>query len=797
MNVAKKSPGVRGSSLARRIALLAGLALAPFALAIFVFAGYVYGGVVAGGRLPTGSLGGFAVRAPVTILRDARGIPHIRAHNEHDLFFSEGYAQASDRLFQLDVYRRLVAGRLSEIFGSAALASDENARVLDIDAIARAQIAALTPAERANLQAFADGVNAAIRTRPLPPEFRFLAYTPEPWTPKDSIVSSFSTVLALTDDWYAVAARIGVIDEVGPAAKDAFFSISDPLYDAPATSRERAPVAPLPPLTVRFPKAPSLFVASSDALRDERAGLGSNNFVSGGAFTATHRALLANDPHLELRIPGVWWVADLEAPGLHVAGVTLAGVPGIVLGHNAHLAWGATNGTVATVEVYRETFRDATSDEYRAGTAWVRAERRIETFAVRFAKPVTRTYLRTRHGFVFEDLGVRKLAAAWVSDIDRRSSFAQFDALDRAASASAGLAALAAYSSPAQNFVLADDAGNAGYVLAGEIPTDPAWGMVVHDGTTSPPAARAYVPYAALPHLAAGKSVVAFTANARPYGKGYPYRLSASFAPPYRAANIGRHLARRPYDIASFSAIQADIVSLPEADLAAAAARAIERRSLTHDAGLSDAYAGLRAFKGTFSGNSRGAVFVTVLRRAATERLVRYHMSPAVAIPYLQNDEGAAFVAVMRALRDRPRGWVPSDDYDAFLIAALRDAVAALHKYGQYDQTWEAFGARTALHPLAAFGLSMWNGVRFPGNGDPYSPHVQAPANAQSFRAVWDIGNWNAGGIVIPQGESGEPGSAHYRDAAAQWLAGGLVPLPFDDRDVIRAASETLVLKRF
>ena len=792
---AATSRDARGGPLLRRIGLLAGLSLAPIVLAILIYAAYVYAGVIAGARLPTGSLGGFAVREPVTIVRDARGIPHIRARSEHDLFFAEGYAQASDRLFQLDIYRRVVSGRLSEIFGKAALASDENARVLDIDAIASAQVAALSSAERANLQAFADGVNAAIRTRPLPPEFRFLAYSPEPWTPKDSIVASFSTVLALTDSWYAVASRIDVIDEVGPAAKDAFFSITDPLYDAPVASRERAPVAPLPRLTVRFPKAPSLFVASSDDVRDERAGLGSNNFAAGAHLTATHRALLANDPHLELRIPGVWWLADLEAPGLHVAGVTLAGVPGIVLGHNAHVAWGATNGTVATVEVYRETFRSASSDEYRAGNAWVRAERRSETFAVRFGKPVTQQYLRTRHGFVFEDRGVQKLAATWVSDIDRRSTFAQFDALARAPSTSAGLAVLGAYSSPAQNFVLADDAGNAAYVLAGEIPTDPAWGMAAHDGVTSPPAPHAYVPYAALPHLAAGKSVVAFTANARPYGKGYPYRLSASFAPPYRAANIARRLAQRPYDIARFSAIQADIVSLPEADLAAAATRAIARRHLTEDADLRDAYAALRAFHGTFAGDSRGAVFVTVLRRAATERIVRYHMSPPVGVGYLQNDEGAAFVALMRALRDRPRGWVPSDDYDAFLIAALRDGVAALRKHGQYDETWASFGARTAQHPLAAFGISLWNGEPFPGSGDPYSPHVQAPANAQSFRAVWDIGNWNAGGIVIPQGESGEPGSPHYRDAAAQWLAGGLVPLPFDDAAVARAAAETLVLK--
>jgi penicillin amidase len=163
-------------------------------------------------------------------------------------------------------------------------------------------------------------------------------------------------------------------------------------------------------------------------------------------------------------------------------------------------------------------------------------------------------------------------------------------------------------------------------------------------------------------------------------------------------------------------------------------------------------------------------------------------------VPYLAGDEGAAFVALLRAIRDRPKGWVPDDDYDELLVAAMRDGIAALRKHGAYEQTWSDFGARTAKHPLAGFGIGFWNGIPFPGLGGPYSPHVQAPANAQSYRAVWDVGNWKAGGIVIPQGESGEPGSPHYRDAAPIWLQGDLVPLPFDDSDVAKVAEETLTL---
>jgi len=750
--------------------------------------------VRAGAAEPPPVVAGAPVRAPVHIVRDERGIPHVVAANEHDLYFAEGYLQGTDRLFQLDIYRRLVEGRLAEILGTLALKSDLDARVFSIDELAAAQFAALPAAQRDHLAAFAAGVNFAMKSRPLPPEFRVLGYRPEPWVARDSLAASFATVLALTDSWNDVATRADVVAAVGPAARDAFFSISDPAYDAPTAGAGRAPIAPLPPLSIAYPNVTPLHVASAgEPDLDDRAGAGSNEFAAGAARTATHRALLANDPHLELRMPGVWWLADLRAPGLHVAGATLPGVPGIILGHNEHLAWGATNGTVATVAIYRERFRSADSDEYLAGNAFLRAAHRSERFVVRFGKPVVRDYLRTRHGFVFADRGAVKLAAAWTADIDRRSSFVQFDALDRAASTAAAMRALATYPGPPQNFVVADDRGRAGYVLAGEIPIDDAWALGAHDGPSSGSPQRPFVPFARLPHVTPSREAIAFTANARPYGARYPYRLSAAFSPPYRAARIREHLAAGRASVASFEAIQADDTSLPERELAAAGARALAKAP-GNDPGLQTARRELARFDGRFDGSSRGAVFVYALRRAAMERLALLHMPSELALRYLKSEPGCAFVAVMRMLRERPHGWVPGDDYDAFLIAAMRDGIADLRAHGKSDATWSDVGDRTAQHPLAALGLGAWNGTRFPGFGDAYSPHVQAPANAQSFRAVWDIGRWDAGGMVIPQGESGLPGSPHYRDLAPTWLAGTLVPFPFGDRAVASAARERFEL---
>ncbi|HMD02037.1 MAG TPA: penicillin acylase family protein, partial [Candidatus Baltobacteraceae bacterium] len=230
----------------RRIGLgLVALISLPL-LVLAAYALYVVAGVWAGAGAMTGTLSGLGVRAPVRIARDARGIPHVRAGNERDLFFAEGYLQGSERLFQLDVYRRLVAGRLAEVFGSAALESDVEARVVDVAGIIRDQERSLDPRERDDVQAFADGVNAAMRTRPLPPEFRVLAYQPEPWTREDSLRASFATVLTLTDSWNDVLVRADVADALGSSALDAFFPITDPRYDSPTTTRVPAPVAKLP-----------------------------------------------------------------------------------------------------------------------------------------------------------------------------------------------------------------------------------------------------------------------------------------------------------------------------------------------------------------------------------------------------------------------------------------------------------------------------------------------------------------------------------------------------------------------
>lgn len=654
----------------------------------------------------SGTISGLGVWQPVAILRDGRGVPHIAARNEHDAFFAQGFVEGSDRLFQMDLTRHYVEGRLAEILGEPALASDEYVRTLPVEQLAQIQWERLPLRVQDDLQAFADGVNAAMRTQPLPPEFRMLLYKPQPWRPQDSLVTSFGIVLDLADLWTDVANR-----ESPPGLYNREHPLTDPCYDAPVSEG-----------LSHISESPRCIPSVAELAMPPAAG--SNEWATGAARDATGRALLANDPHLRLAIPGIWYLVDIRFPGYHAAGATFAGLPGVVLGHDDYVAWGATNGTVASLSVF-----DAPRNLDAA--SWV-----TETFGVRFGLPVRKSYYRGARDFGATLRDGRFVLVRWNAYSDPRSQMETFDGLDGARSIADALNALRRYPGPTQNFVLADASGRVAYQLAGSIPDDPAWARYIHPASDL---ARKYplVPFNALPRVAASRSAIAWTANNKMYGEGYPYRLSPEFGPPYRAYRIAQLLkARNRYDVAYFAGMQMDTLSLPERDLAW--------------------MQGFRRWDGRFTPVSIDAATIYAERRA----LVRGTQSmPAFMI---------------RARRLRRVGRRP--------MAAAS------------PQPWGVVGAVTPKHPLASLGASFLNGTTFPGDGDSFTIHAQSPGFSQSFRAVWDIGNWDAGGISIPQGESGEPGSPHYTDEAKAWIAGTLEPLPYSKRAVEAAARERLTL---
>lgn len=706
----------------------------------------------------------------VRIVRDERDIPHIYASTQHDLMFAQGYAEASDRLFQMDLIRRYVYGNLSEVLGPAVLSADERARIPNIRGIVERQWTHLDPHERSLLQGFADGVNAAMQREPLPPEFHILLYKPQRWRPQDSLAAGMAVALDLIDPWDDVIRRNEVAHAKNAAPLGALYAITDPAYDAPIDG-EVKPVASLPPRDKLGMTSTNATVSSTA----ERGPIGSNEWAVGAAHSSTGRALLANDPHLRLQIPDVWYLVDLHHADFHVAGVALVGVPGVVLGHNEDIAWGATNGTVTTESLYLDSMRDA--------------KPRKEVFHVRLAGDRTYTYYDTKHGFVAEKRGKQAVSVYWHGTRTPISPLATFEGLNRARTIADALNALRKYPGPPQNFVIADRSGKVAYQLAGLIPDDPLWGLGVH--ADRDPVYRP-IPFAQLPHVAPSRTAIVFTANNRMYGKGYPYRLSPNFAAPYRAHRIDHLLHQQSrFSVADFARFQADTLSIPERDLARATLAAVRRKNLEADRTLHPYVSELEHWDGRFDPDSRGAAIAWEVRQRAVNRLAGYNAGTA-AQAYRTSAGGDELVLLMRVLRERPHGWWPHDDYDGLLVEALKSAVKAngtrmLEPWGEYAQV-------TVPHPLSRLGMSFLNGYRLPGDGDAYSLHVQTATHAQSFRAVWDVGNWDAGGIVIRSGESGEPASGHYTDFSATWIRETLVPLPFSDAAVRASARQTLTL---
>ncbi|HEY2475600.1 MAG TPA: penicillin acylase family protein [Candidatus Cybelea sp.] len=684
------------------------------------------------------------LRAPVTILRDRRDIPHIRATSDHDLYFAEGYVQGSDRLFQLDLTRRYAYGRLAEVLGVKALAYDKMQRAVDIDAIAQRQLRSMTPRDRDALAAFSAGVNAAAASEPLPVEFRILLYRPAPWTPKDSLAVSIIASLELSDSWQEIFARDAVWRHRGPSCYEAAFPLSDVRYDVTVNGARAAHAASMPARVCD---------EANVAARTQHHAIGSNAWAAGAARSIDARALIANDPHLDLTIPGIWYLVDLQSPQVHAAGATIPGMPGVVLGHNENLAWASTNGEMTTTSVFEAGHLDRPS--------WV-----TERFGVRFSHDVHVPYYRTSREFSVPNENDPSAIALvrWPIYAEAQSTIATVFALDRARSIKDALRALAEYRGTPQNFIFADRSGRVAWHVAGLVPDDPAWGRYVHTARDLHQTYAA-IQFARLPHRAPSRIAILLSANNKAYRAGYPYRLSAQFEPPYRAYRIAQLLrVRRRYDVGYFARMQLDTLSPIDLEIARDVVRLERARpEAPSDAG---ALTLLAHWNGRYAPNSEAA---------ALEHTLRAQLF----------DDDSGFGRHLYELRggSDARFGLGQD-----IGGALRFAFDA-------RRDWREAGGLRIEHPLSPMNFAFLNGAWLPGEGDEYTIHLQEPGFAQGFRAVWDVGNWDRGGIAIPSGESGEPGSRHYTDLSHAWVKGELQPLPFSDAAVARQTEAVLLLQ--
>jgi penicillin G amidase len=698
------------------------------------------------------------VAAKVVIRRDAHGVPHIEAASIEDTLFAQGYVTAQDRLWQMDMIRRVAAGELSEVIGKATIEPDTMARRLRLRRIAQRQVASLPAADRNALAAYARGVNHFIEThrRNLPPEFLPLRYEPRPWNLSDTLLAALQMYRTLTSTWEKELLKQRLL-AAGDAQKVNFL----------------------------FP------VRSGNEVQ-----LGSNAWALSGKWTASGKPILANDPHLEFSMPSTWYLVHLKAPGLDVAGASLPGVPAVIIGHNEQIAWGATNLHFDVQDLYIERL-DLQTGQYLFKGQVLQARREPEVIVVNGGQPIELLNWVTVHGPLIQVEGNQPMTLRWIASEEGAFDFPLLQ-LNQARNFSEFRAALRRFAGPAQNFLYADRAGNIGYQATGRFPIRKGFsGDVPLDGASGDFEWGGFIPFDDLPSVQNPPSGMLVSANQNPFPGNFPYPVGGNYSAPYRSGQIQAllraHTGWKPEDML---VVQKDVYSAFSQFLAKQTVAAADLRKVTNPSVLS-AVQLLRSWNGQMEKGTPQPLIVTLLyqhlRRSIAEKA-----APKLGLTY---DVEMAPVVVERLLRERPPSWF--SDYDKLLVESLSDAVdegermqgraIAKWDYGSYNELVIAHPVAGALPRVGAFLGKYFNIGPVPMSGSSTTVKQTTRRLGPSMRFVADLANWDQTLQNIVTGESGHIFSGHYKDQWDDYYTAHSFQMPFDH--VNAASTLTLVPK--
>ena len=724
--------------------------------------------------------------APVTVVRDQWAIPHIEAASLTDAVFALGFVHAQDRLWQMEFQRRVGAGRLAEIVGGAALPTDRFMRTLGLYRRAAASFDHLSQATRAWLEAYAAGVNAYLKVRsgPLPPEFLILGEPEiEPWTPADSLVWLRVMALDLGTNYRDELLRARLSTRLSDQ------QIADiwPEYpkDAPVTLAALTKGLGLEALAAVLPAAA--------VARD-----GSNAWVLAGSRTRTGAPLLANDPHLGLQAPGVWYLAHLKTQGLELIGATLPGVPAIVLGHNGAAAWGLTNTGADVEDLFIERLDPADRGRYLTPEGSAPFAVRKEVIKVKGAAPVTISVRETRHGPVFSDLMAdaatifgadRVLALAWTGlEEDDRTADALL-ALDEARDWPSFVEASRAVGAPMQNILYADTKGHVGFIAPGRVPIrrqgDGRWPVPGWSGDYD---WQGWIPFDALPRALDPKDGLLFNANNRIVPPSYPYLLTADWEAPYRARRLAELLTGSDFDLGAFAAIQADQRSLLAEDLLPILLAA-EPATPAAAAAIRE----LRAWDRVMRQDGRAPLLFAAWYRELSRLIQADELGPM-----FRSFWGVRPLFMEQILKHR-QIWCddvatkPVETCAELASRALDLALADLaRRFGSDQADWRWGEAHPARMAHAIFGdqplLDRLFNIETPSGGGDTTVDVGhfasgdearpfASIHAATYRGLYDLADLDRSRWIAATGQSGNPLSGHYRDLMRLWARGETVPM--------------------
>jgi penicillin amidase len=742
--------------------------------------------------------------APVNVLRDGRGVPHIRADSIDDLIFVQGYVTAQDRLWQMDLSRRLAGGELSEIFGDRTLNLDIENRTLGLPQVAERTLQEMDDETRRLFAAYARGVNAFIDSHQhrLPIEFLILRYRPRPWLETDSIRVGLNMAKMLSTSWPEDLMRERVCGRVASELCADLFPDRTPL-DRPVAEPVQNPTRRMVSAQTSLDRGSGEIDATLRALalplEAPLRSLGSNNWVVSGAHTESGKPLLANDPHLGHGVPSVWYMAHLKASGVNVTGVTFPGLPSVIIGHNERIAWGVTNTGPDVQDLFAEKFDPQNPGKYLHNGNWVDAEVREELIKVRDKPDVRLSVKVTRHGPVVSRADGRELALQWTL-LQPRAFDLPFWSLDRANNWEDFVAAVRGFAVPMQNFVYADVDGNIGFYAPGRIPIRRNGdGAVPADGSTDDFDWTGQVPFEELPHSYNPPSGLIATANGRVVPDGYPYLITRMWAEPYRTARIFQLLeAGNRFTVAQMLKVQTDIFAIHDQWLAKRIVAAAERRPPT-TADAKYALEILKAWDGEARWESPAPLITGVTERALLERLLR----PKLGEVFADYSCPMTPVFVENVVNNQWARWLPPGevDFDANLTESLEDGVRRIPEIaGSANRAAWQWGRTIALtfrHPLVGVPLAgrLLNTGPFPQSGTGTTVKQTTPHVGPSMRMVVDFSNLDHSVQNITLGQSGQVTSPHYRDQVRSWYEGSSFPMVFSDGAVESQAAHRLLLQ--
>ncbi len=754
------------------------------------------------GQISVSNVAVNGLKQEVTVRRDARSVPYIEAKNDADLYFAQGFETARDRLWQMDLLRRVSRGNLSEIFGKQVVEQDKQWRRYGFASIADESLKIMNPDLKAALENYARGVNAYIATldaNSTPIEFKILQYKPMPWQASDTVVVGKILAEALSTTWDNDLIRASLQNLQKDKLADLTKGVTP--YDVVLFGKDSSPIKNSKLRIKNDSVDYRAALNSAEKFKEIRekslsmVGLfaqdlaASNNWVISGKRTLDGKPILANDPHLQAAAPGIWYLTSLATPTMQTAGVTFPGVPGVALGHNESIAWGATNVGPDVQDLYTETFND--KGEYKTPSGWAKPTIRAETLKVRknplLPETADETFdvVETRNGIIITDEVGQKFALKWTARDPKNQEFEAFFLLNRAKNWQDFQNSLKTYGGASQNFIYADVKGNIGWIAAGRVPIRRTGnGSFPYDGSTTAGDWTGIIPFNELPMLYNPPSGFIVTANQRIVGTDYKYpQMARDFASPWRAKRIYELINANPKITPDNVAdIQRDSMSFPHRKLGEDILKLLAASNAT----LSE----LRGWDGNMRADSRAALIVNGIRNCVADKIAEDNKP----VPNWVVRERIMW----KIIDEKPAYWLPKNfaSYTDLYKTCDTEARANLTKqFGESDVnwTWGKIFKANYPHPLAIAPLigGQFKVEQIGINGSGTTPNV---GSSVSMRLIASPANWDLTRHAIPLGQSGNPQSPHWKNQAEKWRNGTPQFLPFTKSAIEKATVETLML---